>query len=48
MDIKVKGDDIYEKYKDKVGTYVDGTLKTTVYVDGSEKREIVELESIRI
>lgn len=41
---QLKGDDIYEKYKDKVGTHVAGTLKTTVYVDGSEHKEIVELQ----
>lgn len=30
--------------QDKVGTHVAGTLKTTVYVDGSENKEIVEIQ----
>lgn len=41
---QLKGDDIYEKYKDKVGAHVAGTLKTTVYVDGSKNKEIVEIQ----
>lgn len=38
--------DVYEKYKNKIGTYVDATLKTTVYVDGSIHREILDLKDI--
>lgn len=40
----LEGYDIYEKYRDKVGTYADGTLKTTVYVDGSKNKEIIEIQ----
>lgn len=40
----LEGKDIYDKYIDKVGRHVAGTLKTTVYVDGSEHKEIVELQ----
>ncbi len=41
---QLKGNDIYEKYKDKVGSYADGTLKTTVYIGGFESKEIIEIQ----
>lgn len=40
----LEGKDIYDKYIDKVGRHVAGTLKTTVYVDGSENKEIIEIQ----
>lgn len=36
--------DTYEKYSDRIGEYVNGTLMTKTYDDGTVKYKIVSLE----
>lgn len=36
--------DTYEKYSDRIGEYVNGTLMTKTYNDGTVKYKIVSLE----
>ena len=40
----ISGSDTYDKYFDKVGEYVNGTLETKKYDDGTVRYNIVGLE----
>lgn len=38
------GSDVYDKYYDKVGEYINGTLETRKYNDGTVRYNIIDLE----
>jgi len=40
----LNGIEVYEKYNDKVGQIVNGTLRTRNYDDGTTKHDITSLE----
>lgn len=44
VEYDILGSDTYNKYSDKVGEYVNGTLQTMKYDDGTVTYRIVELE----
>lgn len=40
----ISGSDVYYKYSNKIGEYVNGTLQIKKYDDGTEKYKIIGLE----
>ena len=44
VEYSISGSDTYEKYKDKIGEYTNGTLEICTYDDGTVKYDILSLE----
>lgn len=44
VDYDIFDADAYHKYSDKIGKYVNGTLQTKIYDDGTKKYNITGLE----
>lgn len=44
VEYSISGSDTYNKYSDKIGEYVNGTLETKKYDDGTIRYDIISLE----
>lgn len=44
VEYSISGSDTYEKYKEHIGEYTNGTLEIRTYDDGTIKYDILSLE----
>lgn len=44
IEYDISGSDIYNKYSDKIGEYVNGILETRKYDDGTIRYNVIDLE----